>query len=72
MGEIYITRAPFGRNKLWVEIIEKKPNVLGYVIFTAQKRKSSKTGYICDPENFHNFLRKPYSNEMLWLLMKLQ
>lgn len=72
MGEIYISRAPYGKNKLWVEIIGKKPKVLGYIIFISQKQKSSKVGYICDPENFHNFLRKPYSNEILWLLIKLQ
>lgn len=72
MSEIYISRAPFGTKKLWVEIIEKKPNVLGYIIFTAQKRKSPAPGHICDPDNFYNFLRKPYSNEILWLLMKLQ
>lgn len=70
MGEIYISRAR--KKKLWVEVVEIKPNVLGYIIFIAQKRKSPGTGYICDHNEFYNFLRKPYSNEILWLQVKLQ
>ena len=72
MGKIYISRAPFGKNKLWVEIVKTEPSVLGHIIFITQKRKSPGLGHICDPDNFHNFLRKPYSNEILWLLIKLQ
>lgn len=72
MSEIYISRAPFGKNKLWVEVVETKPVVLGHIIFIAQKRKSPGKGHICDHDRFHDFLRKPYSNEILWLLVKLQ
>lgn len=72
MDKMYISRPPFGKNKLWVEVVEIKPKVLGHIIFKAPIRKSPRAGYICDYDEFHNFLRKPYSNEILWLLVKLQ